>query len=202
MDMRHNELFGIRRCTILIISVALAIGSFSTWKALGGGSATAARISVSGTALAAGGDKSPSVVAGLQTEPHSSTVKSPAGLTTASLGSAILTNGHSTLTARTQRPTRETVFNLEVHRSHAYHVSGLGVLAHHSSLLYCTKTNIRRGGSDFKPKLSLGASKPAEVSMFSKSARGPELMRLVLQGEVAALVNMQSVEAVEVEVKR
>jgi hypothetical protein len=34
------------------------------------------------------------------------------------------------------------------------------------------------------------------------SARGPELMRLVLQGEVAALVNMQSVEAVEVEVKR
>jgi hypothetical protein len=26
-------------------------------------------------------------------------------------------NGHSTLTARSQRPTRETVFNLEVHRS-------------------------------------------------------------------------------------
>ncbi|MCX7401042.1 MAG: hypothetical protein NT138_25450 [Planctomycetales bacterium] len=43
-------------------------------------------------------------------------------------------NGHSTLTARTQRPTRETVFNLEVHRSHAYHVSGLGVLAHNTGL--------------------------------------------------------------------
>ena len=43
-------------------------------------------------------------------------------------------NGHSTLTARTQRPTRETVFNLEVHRTHAYHVSGLGVLAHNTRL--------------------------------------------------------------------
>ena len=52
------------------------------------------------------------------------------------------------------------------------------------------------------PSISLGASKPAEVWMFSKSARGPELIRLVLQGEVAALVNVQSVEAVEVEVKR
>ena len=37
-------------------------------------------------------------------------------------------NGHSTLKARTERPTRETVFNLEVHRSHAYHVSGLALL--------------------------------------------------------------------------
>ncbi|MCX7401046.1 MAG: hypothetical protein NT138_25470 [Planctomycetales bacterium] len=43
-------------------------------------------------------------------------------------------NGHSTLTARTQRPTRETVFNLEVHRSHAYHVSTIGVLAHNTGL--------------------------------------------------------------------
>ena len=43
-------------------------------------------------------------------------------------------NGHSTLTARTQRPTRATVFNLEVHRSHAYHVSAIGVLAHNTGL--------------------------------------------------------------------
>ena len=68
-------------------------------------------------------------------------------------------NGHSTLTARTQHPTRETVFNLEVHRSHAYHVSGLGVLAHNSSILDCTKTNIHRGGSDFKPKYDMGEVK-------------------------------------------
>jgi hypothetical protein len=34
-------------------------------------------------------------------------------------------NGHSTLTARTQRPNRENVFNLEAHQRHAYHVSGL-----------------------------------------------------------------------------
>ena len=91
MNSQSNEIFGIRRSTILIISIALAIGGFSAWKAVGGGSATAARISVSGTALAAGGDKSPSAVAGLQTEPHSSTVRSPAALTTSSLGTAILT---------------------------------------------------------------------------------------------------------------
>ena len=50
-------------------------------------------------------------------------------------------NGHSTLTARTQRPTRETVFNLEVHRSHAYHVSAIGVLAHNTGLP-CPKTTV------------------------------------------------------------
>jgi hypothetical protein len=33
-------------------------------------------------------------------------------------------NGHSTLTAGTQRPTRETVFDLEAHQRHSYHVSG------------------------------------------------------------------------------
>jgi hypothetical protein len=48
----------------------------------------------------------------------------------------------------------------------------------------------------------MGASKPAEVWIFSKSARGPELMRLVLQGEVAALVKVQTVEAVDAELKR
>jgi hypothetical protein len=49
-------------------------------------------------------------------------------------------NGHSTLTARTQHPTRETVFNLEVHRSHAYHVSELGVLAHNTGFQCPTPT--------------------------------------------------------------
>jgi len=44
-------------------------------------------------------------------------------------------NGEATLTARSQRPNRETVFNMEVHRTHAYHVSGLGVLAHNLSIL-------------------------------------------------------------------
>ncbi len=100
MTSQSNEVFGIRRSTILIISIALAIGSFSAWKAVGGGSATAARISVSGTALAAGGDKLPSVVAGLQTEPHSSTVRSPAAHTTASLGTAILTKANAVATGR------------------------------------------------------------------------------------------------------
>jgi hypothetical protein len=48
----------------------------------------------------------------------------------------------------------------------------------------------------------MGASKPAEVWMFSKSARGPDLMRLVLQACVAAIVNVQGVEAVGAELKR
>ncbi len=38
--------------------------------------------------------------------------------------------------------------------------------------------------------------------MFIKSAREPDLMRLVLQACVAALVNVQSVEAVDAEMKR
>ena len=104
MHSQSHELFGIRRSTILIISIALAIGSFSAWKAVGGGSATAARISVSGTALAAGGDKSPSFVAGLQTEPHSSTVRSPAAQTAASLGSAILTKADADTAHRPTKP--------------------------------------------------------------------------------------------------
>lgn len=68
-------------------------------------------------------------------------------------------NGHSTLTARTQRPTRETVFNIEVHRSHAYHVSGLGVLAHNTGLPcppasnnYVGRYNASRA-ADGKPRL-------------------------------------------------
>jgi hypothetical protein len=56
-------------------------------------------------------------------------------------------NGHSTLTARTQRPTRETVFNLEVHRSHAYHLSGLGVLAH-NNILDCAAAGRAREGRE------------------------------------------------------
>ncbi len=91
MDMRHNDIFGIRRSTILIISVALAIGSFSTWKALGGR-----------TTEVAGTLRVPSalVVAGLPTEPHSSTVRSPAAHTTASLGSAILTKADAVAAGR------------------------------------------------------------------------------------------------------
>ncbi len=82
MNSQSHEILGIRRSTILIISVALAIGSFSTWKALGGGSHTTA---------VAGLPTEHSVVAGLQTEPHSSTVRSPAARTTSNFGSAILT---------------------------------------------------------------------------------------------------------------
>ena len=104
MNFHSNEVFGIRGSTILIISIALAIGSFSAWKAVSGGSATAARISVSGTALAAGGDKSPSVVAGLQTEPHSSTVRSPAARTTSNFGSAILTKADAVVADRPTKP--------------------------------------------------------------------------------------------------
>ncbi len=82
MNSQSNELFGIHRSTILIISVALAIGSFSTWKALGGGSTEVAGTLRVPSAL---------VVAGLTTEPHASTARSPAAHAISNLGSAILT---------------------------------------------------------------------------------------------------------------
>ncbi len=37
-------------------------------------------------------------------------------------------DGTATLTSKSKRPTRETVYNLEVHRVHAYHVSQFGIL--------------------------------------------------------------------------
>ncbi len=96
-------------------------------------------------------------------------------------------NGHSTLTARTQRPTRETVFNLEVHRSHAYHVSGLGVLAHNNNILECFRRPINypshkkvpidldhildrhtAGGNTFHQTLRAGAPKDIFPSNWSK----------------------------------
>jgi hypothetical protein len=46
-------------------------------------------------------------------------------------------DGTATLTAKSKRPGRETVYNLEVHRSHAYHVSQFGILAHNSNVLQC-----------------------------------------------------------------
>jgi hypothetical protein len=64
-------------------------------------------------------------------------------------------NGTATLTGKSKPPGRETVYNLEVHRSHAYHVSQFGILAHNSNILDCTKTAVFRGGSDLTPKYNL-----------------------------------------------
>ncbi|MEJ7589996.1 MAG: hypothetical protein WKF77_00455 [Planctomycetaceae bacterium] len=60
--------------------------------------------------------------------------------------------GTATLTARSQRASRETVFNLEVHRTHAYHVSGLGVLAHNTGLP-CPTAKVPAGTRNRGPKL-------------------------------------------------
>lgn len=48
------------------------------------------------------------------------------------------TDGTVMLTSKSKHPTRETVYNLEVHRSHAYHVSQFGILAHNNNILHCT----------------------------------------------------------------
>jgi hypothetical protein len=107
MNFQSNDIFGIRRSTILIISIALAIGSFSAWKALGGGSHTTA---VAGLptehSVVAGLKTERSVVAGLQTEPHSSTVRSHAAQTAASLGSAILTKADAVMAGLPTEPPR------------------------------------------------------------------------------------------------
>lgn len=54
-------------------------------------------------------------------------------------------DGTATLTSKSKRATRETVYNVEVHRSHAYHVSQFGILAHNTTVLNCTKTAVFRG---------------------------------------------------------
>lgn len=43
-------------------------------------------------------------------------------------------DGTATLTGKSCRPGRHTVYNLEVHRSHAYYVSKKGVLAHNTGM--------------------------------------------------------------------
>ena len=43
-------------------------------------------------------------------------------------------DGTVTLTAKSAHPTRETVYNLEVHRSHSYHVSQFAILAHNTGI--------------------------------------------------------------------
>lgn len=43
-------------------------------------------------------------------------------------------DGTVTLTGKSQRPGREKVYNLEVHRSHSYYVSQFGVLAHNTGI--------------------------------------------------------------------
>ena len=54
------------------------------------------------------------------------------------IGEHVLTvDGTTALTGKKKRPGRHTVYNLEVHRSHAYHVSDLGILAHNSNILHC-----------------------------------------------------------------
>jgi hypothetical protein len=50
-------------------------------------------------------------------------------------------DGTATLTSKSKRPGRETVYNLEVHRNHAYHVSPFGILAHNSNVLNCFKVS-------------------------------------------------------------
>ena len=53
MKPNTNDIFGLRRSTLLILAVAITVGSFSFYKALGCGSTKVAG-TVSGKALAAG----------------------------------------------------------------------------------------------------------------------------------------------------
>lgn len=53
-------------------------------------------------------------------------------------------DGTARLTARSQRRGRQTVYNMEVHRSHAYFVSDFAVLAHNTGIAGCSGTWIKR----------------------------------------------------------
>lgn len=48
-------------------------------------------------------------------------------------------DGTAKLTSKKRRPGLHTVYNMEVHRAHSYHVSQLGILAHNSNVLNCFK---------------------------------------------------------------
>lgn len=50
-------------------------------------------------------------------------------------------DGTASLTSKSQRPGRHTVYNLEVHRHHTYYVSQFGILAHNSNVLHCFKVS-------------------------------------------------------------
>lgn len=53
-------------------------------------------------------------------------------------------NGLAQLTAKTQRPGLHKVYNIEVHRSHSYHVSQFGILAHNTGI----GCNVARTGQE------------------------------------------------------
>ena len=86
MNNHRNEIFGIHRTTLLVIAIAISFGSFSVYKALGGGTSTVGRTERSEVPAVAD-----AVVAGLPTETHASTDRSPAYSAAKNLGSAIFT---------------------------------------------------------------------------------------------------------------
>jgi hypothetical protein len=85
-------------------------------------------------------------------------------------------NGTAVLTAKSERPDRHTVYNLEVHRCHAYHVSQFGILAHNTGITCIDPKTIRftqdsiasrfRNGNaiaDTIAGLKSGAIKPSDL---------------------------------------
>jgi hypothetical protein len=87
-------------------------------------------------------------------------------------------DGTATLTSKSKRPGRETVYNLEVHRSHAYHVSQFGILAHNSSLVDCGSilkpggVKIGLPGSSDRIRIVKGGLKDAEDMFLDLAIKG------------------------------
>jgi hypothetical protein len=61
-------------------------------------------------------------------------------------------DGIVVLSKKEKRSDDETVINIEVHRSHVYHVSQINILAHNTIFLDCSKTAVFRGGSKMIPR--------------------------------------------------
>jgi hypothetical protein len=87
-------------------------------------------------------------------------------------------DGTATLTSKSKRPGRETVYNLEVHRSHAYHVSQFGILAHNSSVVDCGAilkpggVKIGVPGSSDRIRIVKGGLKDAEDMFLDLAIKG------------------------------
>lgn len=92
------------------------------------------------------------------------------------------------LTMRSERPGRYKVYNLEVHKSHNYYVSNLGLLVHNSSNPDCDELltfyhgTSREGAHSIKDKIKLSKSRTTDFGqVFYTTSKAADAQRWALQ---------------------
>jgi hypothetical protein len=82
-------------------------------------------------------------------------------------------DGTATLTHKSKRPSRETVYNLEVHRSHAYHVSQFAILAHNTGITCLDAKTIRFTQDSIASRFKNGNSLADTIAALKSGALKP-----------------------------